>query len=137
MNRRGFLKKCGLIPFVGGLANTGLSEAKQESFEGLLAPYEQPFLDEQQRIFNGQIFEAPYPLYHTVIAQWFDLDKWILLSEPYLAAHAARAMMVCRFKRKDGSYNPFYTQRELQEKLKDWKLLENATIRMIRRITRG
>lgn len=133
MDRRGFLKKYSLIPFIGSLPAVAQSKAKQESFEGLLAPYEQPFLDEQQRIFNGQIFEAPYPLYHTVIAQWFDLDKWILLSEPYLAAHAARAMVVCRFKRKDGSYNPFYTQRELQEKLKDWKLIEDKQVVIVKR----
>lgn len=42
MNRRGFLKKYGLIPFVGGLVNTGLSEAKQDYFEG------------RPKIFNGR-----------------------------------------------------------------------------------
>jgi len=127
MKRRRFLKYLSGIPFVGSLTFAKSSVRGME-------PYEQPFLDKPGRIFNGQIFEAPYPLHHTVIAQWFDLDKWILLSQPLLAAHAYRAMVICRYKRKDGSYNPFYTQEELQEKLKDWKLIENKSATLEKRL---
>ena len=86
------------------------------------------------KIFNGQVFEAPWPFCHTVIVQYFDLDKWILLSDPYrtqncLSGYNGTAMMVCYYERKlDGGSNPFYTQAELQEKLKNWKLVKSRLI---------
>jgi len=82
------------------------------------------------KIFNGQVFQAPYPLCHTVIVMYFGRgDQWVLLSAPYGAAqHNGTAMVPCYYMRKDGSDNPFYTQVELQEKLKDWKLVVSNLI---------
>ena len=83
---------------------------------------------------NGQIYEAPYPLCHQVIVQWFGepkADTWILMTIPYEAAnHDGTAMMPCCYKRKDGSFNPFYTEEELEEKLSTWKLV-NRTVRLV------
>lgn len=120
MDRRGFLKRCGLLPFISSLATVAHAEAKQEYFEG----------HPVRSVQSGQVFEAPWPLCHTVIVQYFGSgDKWMLLSGPYSAAqHGGNAMMVYYYKRKDGSYSPFYTQRELQEKLKDWKLIEDKRL---------
>lgn len=124
MDRRKFLKKCGLIPFIGSLAAVAKSETPESKSTEDNRKYGAPL-----RIFNGQVFEAPYPLFHTVIVQYFGRDdKWVLLSDPYRAQHGGSAMMVCYYDRKDGSYNPFYTQAELQEKLKDWKLVKDKRL---------
>lgn len=142
MDRRGFLKRVGLIPFIGSLFAVAKSETPVGCSQAKLkcncpAPYIAYVRNENHvqhfrccvafRIFNGQVFDSPNG-YFTVITQWFDVDKWLLLSEPYLATHGGRAMMFCRYKRKDGSYNPFYTQAELQEKLKNWKLVEDKQL---------
>ena len=80
-------------------------------------------------ILNGQIFEAPYPLCHTVIILYLgENDKWILLYHGDAASHNGSCLNVCHYERVDGGYNPIYTQKELQEKLKNWKLLNEKLI---------
>ena len=127
MNRRSFLKRCGLIPFIGSLA-VGV-EILKSGPPGWTA-FPDSNLEVSLKIFNGQVFEAPWPLCHTVIVQYFgEVDKWLLLSEPYESAqHGGSGMMVCHYGRNDGGYNPFYTQRELQEKLTRWKLVKSKLI---------
>ena len=118
MKRRNFLKRIGQT--IAGLAVApSVVKAKKK----------QPEVGEgfPLKIFNGQVFEAPYPLCHTVIVMYFGRgDQWVLLSDPYPAAqHQGSAMIPCYYLRNDGSDNPFYTQAELQEKLKDWKLIQS------------
>ena len=113
MNRREFLKSTVLGPILPATIVFGIK--RRPVFRDL----------QKDTIFNGQVFEAPWPLCHTVIVVYFGRgDKWVLLSSPYSAAqHNGSAMMVCYYGRKDGSDNPIYTQEQLQEKLKDWKLV--------------
>ncbi len=116
MKRRNFLKLIGASSVTPGIL--------------VAKPRERPRDFLEDKIFNGQVFRAPWPLCHTVIVQYFGRgDKWLLLSSPYRAAqHQGNAMTICYYGRKDGSDNPLYTQRELQEKLKNWKLVKSRLI---------
>ena len=116
MNRRGFFQMLGFLPF--------LNNAKAK-----------------ENVFCGQVYEAPWPLCHRVVVQWFGrpkVDTWILLSTPFSAAqHKGTAMSLCCYKRKDGSFNPFYTEKELREKLSTWKLLEDRCVLLEDAVEKG
>ena len=116
MKRRDFLKLIGVTTVI---PNIVMAETKP--VRNLL----------EDTIFNGQVFEAPWPLCHTVIVMYFGRgDQWLLLSSPYRTSYSTwnTAVIPCYYIRKDGSDNPFYTQKQLQEKLKDWKLVKSKLI---------
>lgn len=83
-------------------------------------------------ISNGQIYQAPWPLCHRVIVQYFGRNNyWLLLSNPYESANRdGTAMMVCYYEREDGSYNPLYTKKELAKKLSTWQILDGHRVTM-------
>jgi len=124
MNRRGFLKRTfGAAAGLAVLPKIGEAMPKRNIPEAPL------------KIFNGQIFIAPWPVCHVVSVLYFGRgDQWLLLSEPSPAAqHDGNAMMVCHYEH-DGGYDPIYTQGQLQEKLKGWKLIGNKVLRLEEKI---
>lgn len=123
INRRQFMRRIGQIcAGIGSLFATRQSGAS----EGKLT--EDMLVDavNKMEVYNGQVYQAPWPFCHIVIVMYLGRgDEWVLLYGPYKAAqHGGTAVCVCYYERKDGKYNPIYTKRELQEKLKDWTLLE-------------
>ena len=121
LNRRNFMKMTG-VGVVGVIATQRSEAIEQDS--GILDKVDtRDFTD---KIHNGQIYEAPWPLCHQVIVMYSGRgDKYLLL---YCAqsCYEGNVLNVCYYDRKDGGYNPFYTQEELQEKLKGWKLLKST-----------
>lgn len=86
----------------------------------------------KDEIINGMVFEAPAPLFHQVVVLYHytkEKDGWMLLHISN-GAHGWNVANICHYDRKEGGYNPIYTQEELQEKLKTWKRLEEMEIRL-------
>ena len=76
---------------------------------------------------NGQVYVSDVGC--KVIVLWTgieEVDEYVLLSTPFNSSHGGTAMMVCKFARRDGGYNPFYTEAQLQEFLRSWKLKDDT-----------
>ena len=119
MGRRIFLKLISCLPFAG-MVKTKMAK-KSKSVESDIEPL--TLLDEPP--YNGQIYQSPCNF--RAIVLWSAIhrvNEYMLLRVPSRLDNDGTNMMVCNFKRKDGSCNPFYTKAQLKEKLKDWILLE-------------
>ena len=119
LNRRSFMKVIG-VSAIGSITTASLGTG-EDSIEDRVDV--RTFAD---KIINGQIYEAPYPLCHRVIVLYMGRGDVYVLLWHGKSCHWHNILNVCHYKRKDGGFNPFYTQEELQEKLKDWKLTSNT-----------
>ena len=129
LNRRSFMKVIG-VSAIGSITTASLGTG-EDSIEDRVDV--RTFAD---KIINGQIYEAPYPLCHRVIVLYMGRGDVYVLLWHGKSGHWHNVLNVCHYDRQCGGYSPIYTQAELQDKLKTWKLID-AHVEIIEREAQG